>query len=38
LRTLIEEGQHQQSVCDDPHCDLLVDLTDWCIDLPTRGD
>lgn len=29
LPTLIEEEQHRQLASDDPHCDLLVDLTDW---------
>jgi hypothetical protein len=29
LPSLIEEDQHQQPAPDDPHCDLLVDLTDW---------
>ncbi|MGW3954503.1 hypothetical protein ACWEKM_27020 [Streptomyces sp. NPDC004752] len=27
--SLIEEEQHQRPSPDDPHCDLLVDLTDW---------
>ncbi|MEU1408535.1 hypothetical protein ABZ471_40675 [Streptomyces sp. NPDC005728] len=29
IPTLVREAQHQQSAPDDPHCDLLVDLTDW---------
>ncbi|MFE9168207.1 hypothetical protein ACFYNZ_01550 [Streptomyces kebangsaanensis] len=29
LPALLEEEQHQRPVPDDPHCDLLVDLTDW---------
>ncbi|KUM73420.1 hypothetical protein [Streptomyces curacoi] len=29
LPTLITEEQHQQPSPDDPHCDLLVDLTNW---------
>ncbi|WP_158812347.1 hypothetical protein [Streptomyces fulvoviolaceus] len=29
LATLIEEEQYQHPAPDDPHCDLLVDLTDW---------
>ncbi|MEU7382783.1 MULTISPECIES: hypothetical protein [unclassified Streptomyces] len=29
LPALIEEEQHQRPAPDDPHCDLLVDLTDW---------
>ncbi|GAA1424875.1 hypothetical protein GCM10009601_30510 [Streptomyces thermospinosisporus] len=29
LPSLITEEQYQQPAGDDPHCDLLVDLTDW---------
>ncbi|MDQ0904473.1 hypothetical protein QFZ22_000458 [Streptomyces canus] len=29
LPSLIEEDQHQKPSLDDPHCDLIVDLTDW---------
>ncbi|MEV0186356.1 hypothetical protein AB0I54_45140 [Streptomyces sp. NPDC050625] len=29
IPTLVREEQHQQPAPDDPHCDLLVDLTDW---------
>lgn len=29
LPTLVEEEQYQHPAPDDPHCDLLVDLTDW---------
>ncbi|WP_435284844.1 hypothetical protein [Streptomyces koelreuteriae] len=29
LPSLIEETQHQKPSPDDPHCDLLVDLTNW---------
>jgi hypothetical protein len=29
LPSLIEEVQHQKPSLDDPHCDLLVDLTNW---------
>ncbi|MFF5654511.1 hypothetical protein ACFY8N_39780 [Streptomyces collinus] len=29
LPSLIEEAQHQRPSADDPHCDLLVDLTNW---------
>ncbi|MEU0069918.1 hypothetical protein ABZ027_10320 [Streptomyces sp. NPDC006332] len=29
LPSLIEEEQHQKPSPDDPHCDLIVDLTDW---------
>ncbi|MGV9244524.1 hypothetical protein [Streptomyces sp. NPDC003710] len=29
LPTLIEEEQRRRPAPDDPHCDLLVDLTDW---------
>lgn len=29
LSTLIEEVQYQLPAPEDPHCDLLVDLTDW---------
>ncbi|MEU8034384.1 hypothetical protein AB0C13_38400 [Streptomyces sp. NPDC049099] len=29
LPTLIQEGECHQPAPDDPHCDLLVDLTDW---------
>ncbi|MFE9445033.1 hypothetical protein ACFYO2_40095 [Streptomyces sp. NPDC006602] len=29
LPSLIEEEQHQKPSLDDPHCDLIVDLTDW---------
>ncbi|SOE06509.1 hypothetical protein [Streptomyces sp. Ag109_G2-15] len=29
IPALIGEEQHQQPAPDDPHCDLLVDLTDW---------
>ncbi|MFC9682875.1 hypothetical protein [Streptomyces sp. NPDC056948] len=29
LPSLIEEAQHQKPSPDDPHCDLLVDLTNW---------
>ncbi|MEY9997009.1 hypothetical protein ABIE67_009041 [Streptomyces sp. V4I8] len=29
LPSLIEEEQHQKPSLDDPHCDLLVDLTNW---------
>jgi hypothetical protein len=29
LPSLIEEAQHQKPSLDDPHCDLLVDLTNW---------
>ncbi|MEU0785369.1 hypothetical protein ABZ341_27785 [Streptomyces sp. NPDC006173] len=29
LASLAEEEQYRQPAPDDPHCDLLVDLTDW---------
>ncbi|MEU8851934.1 hypothetical protein AB0C70_38210 [Streptomyces sp. NPDC048564] len=29
LPTLIDEEQYQQPAPDDPHCDLLADLTNW---------
>ncbi|MEU6096414.1 hypothetical protein [Streptomyces sp. NPDC047079] len=29
LPTLIEEEERHQPAPDDPHCDVLVDLTDW---------
>ncbi|MFE0511062.1 hypothetical protein [Streptomyces sp. NPDC058964] len=29
LPSLLEEEQYQRPASDDPHCDLLVDLTDW---------
>ncbi|MFF0142185.1 hypothetical protein ACFYRN_37765 [Streptomyces sp. NPDC005227] len=29
LASLVEEEQHRQPAPDDPHCDLLVDLTTW---------
>ncbi|WP_052032627.1 hypothetical protein [Streptomyces viridochromogenes] len=29
LPALITEEQHQRPSPDDPHCDLLVDLTNW---------
>ncbi|MGV9338369.1 hypothetical protein [Streptomyces sp. NPDC003688] len=27
--SLVEEEQHRRPSADDPHCDVLVDLTDW---------
>ncbi|MEW2130352.1 hypothetical protein [Streptomyces sp. NPDC005435] len=27
--SLVEEGQYRRPSADDPHCDVLVDLTDW---------
>ncbi|MEU4150082.1 hypothetical protein [Streptomyces sp. NPDC026659] len=27
--SLVEEEQHRRSSAGDPHCDVLVDLTDW---------
>ena len=29
LPTLVEEEQHHRPAPDDPHCDAMVDLTDW---------
>ncbi|MEW2260408.1 hypothetical protein [Streptomyces sp. NPDC047869] len=29
LPSLVEEEQYRRPAPDDPHCDLLVDLTDW---------
>ncbi|MET8448769.1 hypothetical protein [Streptomyces sp. NPDC005209] len=29
IPTLVREKQHRRPAPDDPHCDLLVDLTDW---------
>ncbi|MFE8965076.1 hypothetical protein [Streptomyces iakyrus] len=29
LPSLIKEAQHQRPSLDDPHCELLVDLTNW---------
>lgn len=29
LASLVEEEQYRQPAPDDPHCDLLVDLTNW---------
>ncbi|MEV6019655.1 MULTISPECIES: hypothetical protein [unclassified Streptomyces] len=29
LPSLVEEGRYRRQAPDDPHCDLLVDLTDW---------
>ncbi|MFF2364869.1 hypothetical protein ACFVU0_19580 [Streptomyces sp. NPDC058122] len=29
LPSLVEEEQHRRPALDDPHCDLLVDLTGW---------
>ncbi|MFC8094665.1 hypothetical protein [Streptomyces sp. NPDC057301] len=29
LPTLIDEQQYRRPALDDPHCDLLADLTNW---------
>ncbi|MEU5313647.1 hypothetical protein [Streptomyces sp. NPDC021562] len=29
IASLLDEKQYQRPAADDPHCDLLVDLTDW---------